>query len=675
MADPAEDPAAGGEEPSRRLYVYNGGFLTERRVRRILSLAGWQIKLGAPKADDWVGIWGKSPTSHRGEAVAEARDSHVLRVEDAFLRSVLTGRDGEAGVGLCLDRRGVHFDSAQPSDLEHLLATAPLDDTALMDRARLAIEWLRMSQLSKYNAYDPAAKLPNAPYVLVIDQTKGDASIEHSGGSAEMFAEMLVFAQTENPGAKVVIKTHPESAAGHREGHFGADVENGRIRLLRDPVSPWALMEGATAVYTVSSQLGFEAILAGHRPRVFGQPFYAGWGLTQDENPLPRRSRRLTRAQLFAGAMILYPTWYDPYRDQLCELEDVMAGLEARARAHREDTAGYVAAGMRLWKRKHLREFFGDGLRFSKDEASARHAAGGGAKAMIWAGKSSDEAGILRIEDGFLRSRGLGADLVPPLSLVRDDLGIYYDATAPSRLEHLITQRSDLPAHARRRAERLIRRLTRARLSKYNLNAAGPPDLPKGHRVLVAGQVEDDASILKGCDKIRTNLGLLEAARAAHPDAIIVYKPHPDVEAGLRKGAIEAGDLADVIARESDPISLIEAVDEVWVMSSLIGFEALLRGKPVTCLGAPFYAGWGLTRDLGGVPARRVARPDLAGLVHAALIDYPRYHDPVSGLPCPVEVAVERLETSHVPARSFGLRLLAKAQGALASFAPLWRRG
>ena len=46
------------------------------------------------------------------------------------------------------------------------------------------------------------------------------------------------------------------------------------------------LMEGAVAVYTVSSQLGFEAILAGHRPQVFGQPFYAGWGLSEDRNPV-----------------------------------------------------------------------------------------------------------------------------------------------------------------------------------------------------------------------------------------------------------------------------------------------------------------------------------------------------------------------------------------------------
>ena len=108
-------------------------------------------------------------------------------------------------------------------------------------------------------------------------------------------------------------------------------------------------------------------------------------------------------------------------------------------------------------------------------------------------------------------------------------------------------------------------------------------------------------------------------------------------------------------------------------MTSLLGFEALLRGIKVTTMGAPFYAGWGLTTDLGAVPARRGARPSLAGLVHASLIDYPRYVDPITGLACPVEVAVERLATGETAQSGPLNRILAKLQGALATHAHLWR--
>jgi capsular polysaccharide export protein len=91
-------------------------------------------------------------------------------------------------------------------------------------------------------------------------------------------------------------------------------------------------------------------------------------------------------------------------------------------------------------------------------------------------------------------------------------------------------------------------------------------------------------------------------------------------------------------------------------------------------LGAPFYAGWGLTEDRSDVPPRRRAQPTLEGLVHAALIDYPRYRDPLSGLPCPVEVVVERLASGSLPRAGLGNRLLSKLQGVFASQSHLWRR-
>ncbi len=667
---------AAGDE-STRLFVYNGGFLTQRRVRRILFLAGYRIRLGLPGAADLVGVWGNSPTAHRGLRIAERRDVPVLRVEDAFLRSLHPGRAGEPPAGLILDRAGLHFDADTPSDLEGLLTRSPLDDTSLLDRARDAMARLRESNLSKYSAFDPDATVPKPGYVLVVDQSADDASVTISGGNRAAFLEMLVFAQEENPGARVVVKTHPETSAGFRPGYFSPRDATGRVSLLSRPVSPWALLDGAVAVYTYSSQLGFEAIVAGHRPRVFGRPFYAGWGLTQDHNPLPGRRRRLTRAQLFGAAMILYPTWYDPFHDRLCPLETVMDNLEADARAWRQDHRGWVASGMRLWKRRPLNRFFGRQRRivFSDRFTPERH---GGRRHMVWAGHAGpDHEAAVRVEDGFLRSRGLGAELVPPLSLVTDDLGIYYDPTVPSRLEQMIGTRAQLSRTQQLRAERLVQGLNRARVSKYNLGGATADltaDLPAGRRILVPGQVEDDASIRTGTGAIRTNLDLLRATRTAHPQAVIIYKPHPDVEAGLRAGQVgDLSGLADLVAEYADPLALLDAVDEVWTMTSLLGFEALLRGVKVTTLGAPFYAGWGLTCDRGKVPERRTVRPGLLGLVHATLIDYPRYLDPVSGLPCPVEVTLERLAQGRVGHPGLANRGLSKMQGLLSTHAHLWR--
>ena len=685
MQDDMSQQTAGGMRS--RLFVYNGGFLLQPRLRRILDLAGYDLRLGLPKETDLVGIWGNSPTAHRGRSIAERYGTALLNVEDAFLRSIHPGRAGEPPLGLLLDRRGAHFDPAQVSDLEQILASHPLDDSHMMRRARAAIGRLQDAHLSKYNAFSPEAPLPEPGYVLVVDQLRGDASVTASKANRDRFREMLYYAQEENPGARIVIKTHPETTGGHRPGHYGPDDTSDRISLCSDAISPWVLMEGATAVYTVSSQLGFEAILAGHKPQVFGQPFYAGWGLTEDRNPVDRRRRRLTRAQLVAGALILYPRWYDPYRDRLCGLEDVLGTLEAEAQAWRQDRHGHVAVGMRAWKRGPLQRVFGrsgPALRFAETPGQAtRH----GRPVMVWAGKETealrqacDRAALplARVEDGFLRSRGLGADLVPPLSLVLDDLGIYYDPTRASRLEHLITCAAALPPERLHRADRLVGALVSTGVGKYNLGGTSAlPDTGGREVVLVPGQVEDDASIRAGAGAIKTNLALLQTARDRHPGAFLVYKPHPDVEAGLRTGRIAPEDmeeLADHIAVQADPMALIAQTDRVVTMTSLLGFEALLRGVAVTVTGTPFYAGWGLTEDLGPIPARRRARPSLSALAHATLIAYPRYHDPVTGRPCPVEVAVDRLASGNIPAPALRLRALAKLQGWFAGHAWIWRR-
>ena len=664
---------------ARKLFYYNGGFLRQKRVRRILSMAGYELTLGLPDRGDMVAVWGQSPNQYRGQWIAKKRKAGLLRVEDAFLRSVQPGRAGDPPLGLILDRSGCHFDASYPCDLENILRHDPLKDTDLLCRAEQAIMRIRDNHISKYNAFETTQSPPAPGYVLVIDQTFGDAALRASGAGKAEFKAMLAAARREHPDANIIIKSHAETILGHRRGYFSAADATDTIRLLATPISPWRLFDGAIAVYTISSQMGFEAILAGHTPHVFGQPFYAGWGLSKDRKPITGRTRILSRAQLFAAAMILYPIWYDPYRDRLCALEDVLDILEAQSRAWRDDHRGWVACGMRLWKRPHLQSIFGRSKRiiFQNNLAKAHHTSTRHQRnLMVWASGHQDLAfPTTRIEDGFLRSRGLGATLTPPLSLVADRLGIYYDPRAPSQLEQMIADTVTLRPDQKARAERLRQQVIGAGLTKYNAGQTAA-EITGTRRILVPGQVEDDASILTAAGDIKTNLALLTAVRRANPDAIILYKPHPDVEAGLRLGAVpdrDAATSADRVLTNTDPGTLLTQIDEVWTMTSLLGFEALLRNKRVVTYGAPFYAGWGLTHDLGRPPTRRVARPDLLGLLYATLIAYPRYFDPVTRLPCPVEVVVDRLNES-APARHSPInRALSKLQGLCASRAAFWR--
>src|SRR6267378_8059329 len=205
-------------------------------------------------------------------------------------------------------------------------------------------------------------------------------------------------------------------------------------------------------------------------------------------------------------------------------------------------------------------------------------------------------------------------------------------------------------------------------VTKYNLAGQSPIlDMPAGvRRILVPGQVEDDLSVLFGGGEIRSNLALLERVRAGNPDAFILFKPHPDVVAGHRKGAVPealARRFADAIVENVSTAALLAGIDELHTMTSLAGFEALLRRRRVVVYGRPFYAGWGLTTDQTAIDRGR--RLSLEELVAGVLILYPRYLDPLTRLPCGPEVVIERLD--HPELWRQGLLVLARRwQGELA---------
>jgi capsular polysaccharide export protein len=252
---------------------------------------------------------------------------------------------------------------------------------------------------------------------------------------------------------------------------------------------------------------------------------------------------------------------------------------------------------------------------------------------------------VVRLEDGFLRSVGLGADLIKPVSWVFDSSGIYFDATRCSDLE-LLLETTGFTTEMKTRAHCFRERIVSSCLTKYNVGS-GEWKRPSGmHRIiLVPGQVESDASIRFGAPGIATNMGLLRAVREANPDAHVLYKPHPDVLAGMRiKGQDEDRALQWCHEQINNiPMgTLLPQVDELHTLTSLAGFEALLRGKKVTCYGQPFYAGWGLTTDILPI-ARRTRTLTLAELVSGALILYPTYIARRSGTLTTPEQALDDL--------------------------------
>ncbi len=342
-----------------------------------------------------------------------------------------------------------------------------------------------------------------------------------------------------------------------------------------------------------------------------------------------------------------------------------------------------AATGMSWWKRQEIRQFLWSpgapvSIHLSAKRAVKTAAKKGGALA-VWPSRISPNlerqakakgVNLVRVEDGFVRSVGLGSNLVPPLSVIVDREGIHYDPSRPSDLETILAK-TDFPAETIERAAHLRTQIVSNRISKYAAGSKEPAQTairPQGIKrvVLVCGQVEDDMSVLSGGGGLTSNLELLRRTRSLEPEAEIWWRPHPDVDAGHRTGAVDdnkALQHAERIVREGTMSDLLDQVDALHTITSLSGFEALLRGCEVTCHGVPFYSGWGLTHDLGSIPERRRRLLSLDELVAGVLLIYPRYLDPESNLPCPPEMLIARLAHGTVRNRLNWVEPLRRLQG------------
>ena len=232
------------------------------------------------------------------------------------------------------------------------------------------------------------------------------------------------------------------------------------------------------------------------------------------------------------------------------------------------------------------------------------------------------------LEDGFVRS---AARRSAPLSLIVDDLGVYYDARQPSRMERSISQGADVQQTAR--AARVADLWRRHRISKYNHAPDFAGVLPRPY-VLVVDQTYGDLSIAGGLAGADSFNAMLTAALSDHSDATIVVKSHPDVLSEGKQGHFTHELLRHqrvlTLGEACHSPSLIEHAAAVYCVTSLMGFEALVWNRPVRCFGMPFYAGWGLTEDALPPPPRRHGA-SLEDVVHAALVAVARYADPASG--------------------------------------------
>ncbi len=566
----------------------------------------------------------------------------ISYLEDGFIHSFGT-KKAKIPLSICNDSKGIYYDYKSNSDLFSLIKEKLSDEEILRSR-KIILLWKRFG-VSKYN-YTNFLIPPKKPFVLLIDQTFGDLSITYGGADVSAFQRMFEFAKKKWPDLMIVIKLHPEVISKRKKGYLDkAFYTNKNVIIINENGQLNDLIKSCTALCVVTSQVGFEGLIYEKEVHVFGNPFYSGLGLTIDHCLLSKRKKlnSISLEQLVLSTLVKYPTYLDPRNKKICEIEKIIEYLYKKRKINKFFPENLYCLGLTPWKSRQINKYLKEtnGLRasaFVKYKKCMKNV-------LVW-GKSKKFQRILintkkfiTVEDGFIRSVGLGGDLFPPMSLVFDKKGIHYDYKNPSNLEDLLQTRI-LNDQELIRSSELIKKIKNKKISKYNLIhrknfvTKYAYKTPKKKTILVLGQVETDNSMIYGVPdgKIKkTNYSLLLKVKKDYPNYHIIYKPHPDIEKGLRSKGLDDDlieNIADSLAYKTGIEDLFSISDRVAVFTSLAGFEALLRKIPVTCYGFPFYSGWGLTEDKYSnklLSERRTRNLTLEELVYISLIEYPYY--------------------------------------------------
>jgi capsular polysaccharide export protein len=595
--------------------------------------------------------WGMRPSGRAAMKASAATGERLLLLEDSFVRSLRPGVHGPV-YGVIADSQGIHYRADGASDLIAALNTG--SPTGWMrkepmpgDDPERLLEKFRTHGISKYNWFpgEYAAQKTDFPDgILVVDQTRGDASLKHGGLTGSDFERMLRAALDEAEGCPVYLRGHPDHVMRGKSSCLPERLlRDPRIRFLPPTLSPAQSFRFCHTVMCAGSLMGMEALMHGRKVITFGWPFFAGWGLTEDRATIakPPRTRAVPLAELFDFAYLRYAHYFDPDLGTPCGLSGIIEHISLQKEIFHANKGRTVTAGFSPWKKRIADAYFrspAGSIEHAPDLAAA--SATSADRILLWGRKQEIPNNLTdrcaRVEDGFLRSKGLGAAFNFPYSWVIDPTGIYFDSTAPSGLEGILNHGGFTEAQLAE-ARELAALLREMRLTKYNL-AGKPvsldPALVGGRKViLVPGQVELDMSIAYGSPELKTNPDLLRRVRAEEPDACIVFKAHPDLVAGVRHGQVlpdEYDGLCDLAVTEGNVLDWMDLCDEIHTMTSTVGFEAIIRNVPVVTYGLPFYAGWGLTRDLLACP-RRTRTLTVDELVCGALLVYPRYLNPETG--------------------------------------------
>ncbi len=620
------------------------------RSKNIAGAAWLEPLLGTPIALERVG----------GEVEAPGKN-FTGYVEEGFLAYLRHPICGQSPLSLIIGRTGIHYDSTRPSDLQSILTqTVASWSDGMGARARRIMATIKRLRLSKYNHQEGSlGEGPQRRYrVLLVDQSTESRALRYGGANSGIFEQMMDSACKAFPETDVVVKMHPDHDLRRTKSILHGMIPPG-VRVVPPGVNIWSVLDQVDEVYTVSSQVGFEALMAGKKVVCFGQPFYSGWGLTTDVASRRGSGRQLTLEQLVYGVLVKYPLYIHPERQEFCEIEEILSYLES---AHLGTLGFYeriYTVGLRRQQKLVLTEYLRAHLALNVShisQKSARSRTFSSTEAVLYWEPREYHGDDL----SYLESRGVSVlragpwpvdpiqgDRTKPNCLQITRNRLYNDGSSQNDLVLLLEQ-AHFDSDLLRRAESLQQNF----LAILDQDTKIRSHILSNHSIdrriaLVLGQGEGEGPLGVREKAVSTDHELLAKVRQDFPEAYILYAP-PVGEASSEKRlpmSVEST-LYDQLVRPEHAASCFKLADTVHVVSAFRGIYALIYGKLLYTYGRPFYAGWGLTQD-AEVFVGRSRQRSLTELLCAIFILGPTYFNWLTHTSGTPEEAVRRFLATH----------------------------
>ncbi|WP_420604666.1 hypothetical protein [Methylobacterium sp.] len=247
------------------------------------------------------------------------------------------------------------------------------------------------------------------------------------------------------------------------------------------------------------------------------------------------------------------------------------------------------------------------------------------------------------IEKGFIGFYGYDDISAPPLSVFVDDMGPLNGHQNINRLHSILNSDYELTSSETDLVKQFIKVIVSNKFSsdlgaiQLDLNHLRTRD--RGILLVYKGESTDTEE--SRSTRFEHFLEMVYNACRNEKDADILISFSPGVTDDAStdtvyssiKWLLRLQDNIKIVPHRTNSYSMFEVADEVWTLSSIIGFEALLADKVVRCFSPTFYSGRSLTIDEPVLPHHPTERT-VYEIFYAAYVMQSRYFNPSTGKKC-----------------------------------------